>query len=359
MTVERSYIHAHMALRGIAAFLVVGYHLGFGDGFHFAIEQSTFLRRGYLWVDLFFILSGFIIAYTNDDPSKRASVRGIYDFLIRRVARIYPLHFVALAYLVVFTAATSLISHGSGDHWSMQSLGQLAMQIFLLSAVGIVPGVGWNIPSWSISAEMIAYMAFPLLALIIGARRSLGRVVIFSLAVGFYTVVGITSGVLDITQGAALLRALAGFSIGMVLHHERARFAALGDGMLSLLQIGALLWILFAMAIPSSDSIVIPAFIVIIGSTWMDRGMIATALARKPLQWLGEISYSVYLIHVPLLDTLDYVWSRVVARLGIGAELDRALFLGLAVGTILAVATCTYRYVEQPGRRWMMARFRA
>lgn len=353
---ERRYIHAHTALRGIAALLVVVYHLGFGDGTHFEIEITPFFRRGYLWVDLFFILSGFIISYTSGDVNAGSGAPAIRGFLIRRVARIYPLHIVALAYLLLFVAVTSIIARSAGESpWSAQSIAQLGAQATLLSAWGIIPGVGWNIPSWSISAEMVAYLAFPVLMTV--TRTSVGRLMLVLAAISFYVTIGAMTGVLDITQGVALLRALAGFSLGVILNHERARFAALGDTTLSVIQSGALVWILVVMAIPSNDSLAIPAFVALIGSTWMDRGIVAQMLAFKPLQWLGEISYSVYLIHVPILATLSFGWARTAARLGMGATVEHALFLVVAMALVLLITTLTYRYVETPGRRWVAAHF--
>ena len=88
-------IHSHAALRGIAAMLVVAYHLQFGGGYRFAFERYTpAFTRSYLFVDLFFILSGFIISYVNDaGRAKGVSLGEMRSFMRARVARLYPLHF--------------------------------------------------------------------------------------------------------------------------------------------------------------------------------------------------------------------------------------------------------------------------
>ena len=173
---QREQIYSHTALRGIAALLVVFYHFGFGAGSHFVFESAPFFRRSYLWVDFFFMLSGFIISFTHPEFRARTRMKDIGLFLVRRFARVYPLHIVCLAYMVVFSGVTALIAlHGGkplSAEWSPLGLQHLVAQIFLLSAWGIVPDVGWNIPSWSISAEMVAYLAFPVLAIVTGSRRA-------------------------------------------------------------------------------------------------------------------------------------------------------------------------------------------
>src|SRR5262249_48301756 len=82
-----------------------------------------------------------------------------------------------------------------------------------------------------------------------------------------------------------------------------------------------------------------------------DRGIVASLLSRRVPQWLGDISYSVYLIHVPIGATLWFLWAHVEQRLGFAPPVARIIWLSLMFSVVLAVSTLTYQYVELPARR--------
>ena len=357
-------IESHTGLRGIAALLVVGYHLQFGGGYHLPFEDATaFFERGYLWVDLFFILSGFIISYTaGGDRSQAFTHNETKRFLIARIARVYPLHLFCLGYLVLFSVAQSLIVPLLGAQpptiWTSENLVRLVRQLLLLDAWGIGPSIGWNIPSWSISAELFAYLAFPLLVTLHVWRPRSARLGFLLVAIGFYAGVAATTGDLDITSGLAPLRCLAGFMLGMLLFYHRDRFLALPDSWLTLLQAASLLLVLAGLMNRWNDVVLIPPFVALVGTSWPDRGLVARLLSLRPIQFLGEISYSVYLNHVCLLQILWFLWARLDKRidLGLSDAVGRSLWIALAVAVVLLVSTLTYRYVERPAREYLIRR---
>src|SRR6476620_1065253 len=159
LVVSRSEIRSHTGLRGIAALLVVGYHQQFVPGFKFGFEPHIF-TRSYLMVDLFFILSGFIMCYVyGAQPNAR-------QFWHARFARIYPLHLFCLAYLTLFTLGTTLLLTKTGhDPQPFGPLGDWIRQLLLLNAWHHQANA-WNVPSWSISAEAFAYLLFPAITVI-------------------------------------------------------------------------------------------------------------------------------------------------------------------------------------------------
>jgi peptidoglycan/LPS O-acetylase OafA/YrhL len=350
-------------LRAIAALLVVFHHLQFGAGFRFAYERATPLfERGYLWVDLFFILSGFIISYTSaGDRQERFTGDEMRRFIGARIARVYPLHIFILGYLVLFAlalqAAGNLVGHPlAPDPWRPESIKTLLLTIPLLHAWDFGQAQGWNIPSWSISAEMFAYLLFPLIVTAHVIARWPTRVALLLGAIAFYSWIAATDGSLDIVKGLAPLRCLAGFALGMLLFYGREPLGRLPRGPLAILQLGAAAVVLAGLTMPLPDVALIPAFAVIVGTTWRDKGPLMPLLTARPARFLGEISYSIYMNHVCLIGILGVFWGRIMRYVPVSDMLARALWIALVLGVTLFFSTLTYRYVEQPARRWLLKR---
>jgi peptidoglycan/LPS O-acetylase OafA/YrhL len=356
----RRHIISHTSLRGVAALLVVFYHLQFGAHFRFAWETATpFFKTGYLWVDLFFILSGFVISY-----SARADERAPYawpeirTFWIARFARIYPLHFFCLLACLVIQVGMHMIGRGTPGSWSPGSWLNFVEQLFLLNAWGITGRVGWNIPSWSISAEMFAYLLFPALATLLVRGGRLAPLLFLAFAAAFYGWVASTSGNLDIVKGLAILRCLSGFSLGMLIFLWRGRFEQMSDGLLSLLQSIGLMLALATLLFGLNDVVAIPGFFLLVAATWPDRGWLARPLALRPLVWLGEISYSVYLVHVVLIQPWNAYAPGLFGHFGItDPAMTRAGVIIGAVVAVLCVAMLTYRLIELPARQTIIGWF--
>lgn len=359
------YIMSHTSIRGVAALLVVFYHLQFGTQTYFAWESATpFFEKGYLWVDLFFILSGFVISYSARAdaraPYGRAEIRAFY---VTRAARIYPLHLVCLFLLFAVLAAQQLIARVTSigtadpDFLSPLRIAALFEQLALLNAWGLTGLITWNIPSWSISAEMFAYLLFPLLAALIARGRGAALTAIALGALAFYLWVGTTTGILDIVKREAILRCLSGFGIGMILYALRARIDALGSGLLGAAQAVGTVIVLVTMIGGHNDVLAIPGFILLVGATWPDRGWLAALLKTRLLHWLGEISYSVYLNHFWILAGWHFVMERVLMMLGIAPLPGRAVIMIGGIALILAISHLTFRYIEGPARKAIVRRY--
>ena len=156
------YVPALTGIRALAALLVLGMHT----------EQNVpagldsllpFFARGYLGVDFFFVLSGFIITHVYFASLASPSRSAVQIFLWHRLIRLYPVHITVLAGLVAIVS----LAHAAGftfnnpQEWQWN---ELLWQLTLLHAWGVTASPGWNAPSWSISAEWFAYLLFPLLA---------------------------------------------------------------------------------------------------------------------------------------------------------------------------------------------------
>lgn len=360
MQYEKRYIQSHCGLRGIAAALVVSYHLQFGANYLFHFESATpFFKRGYLWVDLFFILSGFIISFTTVTVDKKFTKNEIARFFRQRFARIYPLHLFCLLYLVSALGIIALLQNAIGSkvndpHWTSDGAVSLLTEVLLIHAWGFGHNVAWNIPSWSISAEVFAYLLFP--ALYAAGKHPWARAGMVAGAALFFSWIAITSGDLDIISGAAPFRCLAGFIIGMEIYRARNVFGAMSDSVSSAVQIGAALAIFALLLVPANDVLLIIPFALLVGCTWHDKGAIAKILASRPLQWLGDLSYSIYLNHVCVIQILWFFWGRLTAKFNFPEPESRLAWIVIVYCTTLLISHFTYRYIEKPARRALSRR---
>src|SRR5258708_21739589 len=113
-----------------------------------------------LLVDMFFILSGFVIS--SSYPAKSTGTQSYFRFMIRRVARIYPLHVLTLFLFVGLT----LLGIADSTLTSTGNLSDFFYNLFLVQAWGVTDHLSFNSPAWSISAELFCYILFPVLMLI-------------------------------------------------------------------------------------------------------------------------------------------------------------------------------------------------
>jgi peptidoglycan/LPS O-acetylase OafA/YrhL len=333
-------ILSHTGIRGVAALLVVLCHL---------VPSVNFTRRSYLMVDLFFVLSGFIISYVYSD------LRGTVSFFRARFARIYPLHvFALLAQTVVAFGMIAQMMLAGLPYTPLTSRDLLnwILQLFLIQSW--VPNyLAWNIQSWSISAEMFAYLLFPLLIFWRVRSPRTMSMAILGFSIAFYVYVAVAMADMNIVSGLAPFRCFAGFGLGMLVYFNRSR--ELSPRILSSIQLVALGAALCVLCWKISDPLIVPAFALLVWSTWTDQGLVSAFLSSRSLQWLGDISYSIYLLHLPVfLGFYFFVWAHLTRRFHIPAE--HTLCIGLSLVLILCISSLTYKYIEGPARRYLSRR---
>jgi len=341
----RATFPALTAIRGLAAWWVVVYHFREVLDFSGLPLLRTLAAHGYLAVDLFFIMSGFVIALNYADSLQRPSFRTVLRFLGFRLARIYPLHLVVLAAFLVNPLAIWMLSR-SGALGSRYDPGYFLQSLLLIQNWGFGPDIAWNIPAWSISTEWGAYLAFPLVAYGLSRIRSPAQALSALLgALILVTAAGYATGGLgeDIAY-AGLLRCLLEFSLGAALfrlHALGAHRLPPGDAMfaagLALLAAGPVAgWPDYAYG-PS-------AFLLAVLGLLDGRSLSARALAGKTLLYVGEISYSTYLVHYLVKD-----WSKFLL-VNNGSD-GRVVFVSYVLATA-AASVVLYHLVELPGRRF-------
>lgn len=338
-------IRSLTGLRGVAALFVVVFHESgnfTGNG-----PAETLLRHGYNAVDIFFVLSGFVMALTYGATfSESFSVRDFLDFLGRRVARLYPL------YLLMTLATWTLFTlHLSGEH---PNIGQsLPANLLAIQAWGF--GASILGPAWSISAEWAAYFLFPILVVFAYSKRlsvllflglaSLGLLAALAYLPDFVFLghQSVRMGPLDLNDTGSftpVLRCIACFAIGMLAYRGHKYVSAVFAGPLSILLIGTMLF-------PTSDwfLVVISAFL--IASLSEDKGFLAALLKSSWIYNIGVWSFSIYMIHARF-NPIRSVTEKLL--LSVNFPLASQFAIVSTIGVLIFCAALTYRYIEKPGR---------
>jgi len=359
-------VRAFTGIRGIAALYVALYHFGLAGLFHG--RAHAILSHGYIAVDLFFMMSGFVMALTYRDLFAGGHpLRGMLDFLGKRIARIYPLYALAsVAALIV------VIWAGLSTRADQIIASKILANLLMVQSWGISDSyVG---PAWSISTEWAAYLVFPWLCsvMLFGRRQaalSCSAVAFLFLALLAWLPADTThvvraNGPLDLYDGrnyGAVARCLIEFLLGMMcfrLSRHDGLMEWVGQGWVALALVALILALL---AVPGSDILVIPPVALLLVSLARDEGAVAELLGSPLCRWLGTISYSVYLFHTTVEAVAEPPIRRAVESSGVPDA--KGVEVICLVGVVLAIASLTYGLVEKPGRsllrRALSARRRA
>jgi peptidoglycan/LPS O-acetylase OafA/YrhL len=340
---ERREIASLTSLRGIAALLVVLHH--FHDSFGPALDPDRFtgfFALGYLWVDFFFILSGFILAEVYWRAFRAAPGPATYRaFLVRRIARIYPLHLLMLlAFLGLETLKLLLggiVAFGEGRRPA-----SLVTNLLLVQAWGTDGILTWNNPSWSISAEWAAYLLFPLILRLRDCSRLAALLAVPGLF-GLWLLHGSGPPIGAVPQCLGL------FGLGILTHRLAAALPLPGrsaDGLV--LAAGAAIMLSLHLAGPALLFVALSCVLIL--GAYRAEGWAAWLLAARPLHALGAISYSVYMVHWFVfqwwVSFLRWRFPELSAWQG-------AFAMSLTLGAVLVCAVLSHRHVEIPCRRYL------
>lgn len=355
-------------LRGVAALLVIWYHVF--EGFATSPIDQRF-NHGYLAVDFFFILSGFVIGYAYDDRWKTSMT--IKDFIKRRLIRLHPMVVMG----AVLGAITFYIQGCEKWDGTQVSISMLVLAMLLnLFLIPAVPGSGHEVrgngemyslngPSWSLFFEYIGNLLYALCirrmstkaltVLVIFAGIGLASFAISNLS-GFGHL-GVGWSLLDYNLLGGFLRLLFSFSMGLLMSrvfkpvHIRGAFWICSltiAVLLSVPHIGGTEALWMNGIYDSVCSIIIFPILVYLGASGKttDKG------TSRICKFLGDISYPLYIVHYPFMY-LFYAWVW-------GEKLTFSqtwpVALGLFFGNILLAYLCLKLY-DEPVRKWLSKRF--
>lgn len=352
------------SLRGIAALLVCVCHVPWMS----ATYHLSAVRHGWVFVDFFFVLSGFVISYNYADVIVGRTTAWV--FLIRRFFRLYPLHIVALAACVALDLARNLLlprlisiqirTSIDSSYWA-----DVGYSALLLNGVGITSNSGPNSPSWSISTELFAYLAFCGIALSVG--RAYRMLTFIFLAVVAFLALQLLQGWTGINGPLEfrLFRCLYAFSLGVLVHELHVRQGSPADSYSKSLILQLLSWISIGVVLARMESIdplsslLPPLFALAVLGAVRDSGSVVLRLLDiRACRRLGDWSYSIYMVHAFVVSNIGFVVNRFSRGVGEIDGISRALlpagygeFLVIVyVAIVLWVSSMTYRWIECPWR---------
>lgn len=327
-------------LRGVLALIVCLGHFGFGTmltpfGLSFNIHYA---------VDVFFIISGLVLARSNYYPC--VPVTG-YQFIVKRFARLYPLHILSLA-LMCF------LNFSRAHPISTQSVLE---NIFLVQNLGLGHSdFSLNYPSWSICVEWWCTLLFFYLTQFFQHRKILVTVLLtYILLQSLFLPHVLMEGAYD-TQlngifNKGILRGLAGTALGMVIYltsqHPLAQkaFRSTLVGYLSM----AFLALFFLSELPNHLAVFFYFFAFYAIGCLITHPGFFSLLSTRCLVWLGSISYAIYLLHIPLYQALQYYIGDIAVK-GLTGKCILLPSLFLLAGTI-------WIYFERPTQKFFRQYF--
>ncbi|CCQ89990.1 putative O-acyltransferase, transmembrane [Nitrospina gracilis 3/211] len=355
-------------LRGLAALGVVVWHYRHFTPFAPSLETERpfnapllfFYNSGFVMVDLFFCLSGFIFFWKYAESIQRREI-DFKKFLYLRWTRLYPLHLTTLLFVAI---AQFLIhsNHNAAFVYQFNDVRHFVLNLFMVSQWGLEEGLSFNGPAWSISVEMFLYIAFFGVVFAFGRRNALAAVLLAALGWFLYAnyydwiilKATIGEGLVSFFMGGfaykvynAVTRdngprvpaALALSATGMLAfwgivyfltYHPGPWAAALGN------------WFFWTVVLG------FPVTVLFLGL--VDYSKRAEAVFRK-LAFLGDISYAVYLLHFPVQLLFFFAGQK-----GAIDFTSPAIFL-LYVGGTVGIAWLVYHGFEVPARRFLRKRF--
>jgi peptidoglycan/LPS O-acetylase OafA/YrhL len=370
---RRTRLDGLTTCRFFAAALVVFHHNKDTPAFQSAPTWFLrFIHNGYAAVSFFFLLSGFVLVYAYYRPDQSNALKGTRrEFWAARIARIYPIYVIALVLAVPLFLAERF---KPDSPFALSFLAPLVTAPALLQAWIPPAALSWNGPGWSLSVEAFFYLTFPLLAdrmVKLKPRTALAFSLLFLVVfqITLYAVFPLPeSGAPDLPNTRNMhfftayfpLNHLPTFILGM----------ALGTCFLSLTSlkspwIANLVFVVTALTVCTIFSLhgllspfflssvcLVPLFGILVFSLACSGGWLEKAVSQPALVRLGDASYTMYILHIPLAWWMNHARIKTPAL----AQMNDLAFFGCYFAVLTACCLFTYSFVEKPLRKLISQR---
>jgi peptidoglycan/LPS O-acetylase OafA/YrhL len=298
--------------------------------------------------------------------------------MARRFARLYPLHlltlFAALAYeLIKWKVFGTTEIDANKAPFESNTVTAFIANLFLVHALGLFPDVTWNGPSWSISVEFYAYLSFAILVLLTRTRRTaFWLLLVFAPILSLLVLVTRTRGdFLSVETDYGFFRCVLGFGLGVIVQRllartQRARAEVERSGSQDWLKALLAVCIMILIGSPTYKTpVTLLAPFIFAGFIWLlvrhRGGWIERLLLSRACQFLGTLSFSVYMTHSLFRVVLKTVWRLgqrcEVLHGGWGALLFNEGLTLAYIGIVLGISWICYRGIELPAQAWLNKRF--
>jgi peptidoglycan/LPS O-acetylase OafA/YrhL len=329
-------------VRGIAAMTVFVAHNQFQDLFPALEPLCEWMKWHDLAVDLFFMLSGFVMIHVYRDRLKLGTREGWAAYALARMARILPLYWLTLITALAIYGGASLLLKKWPAYLTTDAI---CTNMFLLQNWPLTFQMSINSPSWSLSVEMLCYIACIVPGLLLNgfvrSRRMLAWLVVVGLLACRVSLDSETTGWCSIGRG------IIGFLIGAALPTVTDSNAKVA--------ISALCGFVLLRSLATwSDLNSVWVVLTFPPLIWGLAGPQRTWMDSKPLLWLGDLSYSIYLWQGPLMLITYYQLRPRFVGSPIGVKILWSL---IEVALLLTVSAISYSRFEMPVRKWVKDKF--
>jgi peptidoglycan/LPS O-acetylase OafA/YrhL len=343
-------IDALTGVRAFAALWVVLYHIKMNGTFHFVHMGwiMPFVKKGYLGVDLFFLLSGIVICYVYEKTFQSLTVKKYASFIAARFTRIYPVHFLMLFMILLMFWLQKTVLHSAPNHPTQYNIYSFVLNVLNIHSWNLLPYLSWNMPSWSVSAEWFAYLLAPLIG---GAICRIKNVYIsVALFTGlaaflylFFRNMGFTH--IDRTYDYGLIRIMTEFPMGCIVY-TLSKTLRIDSRVYPVLALSAFAFVFSLPAFKAADINYILGFSACLFILFQARGWVNAIFANRIATHVGEISYSLYMAHGVALVCMEQLFKR----LGWANQHFDLLIIGSVLFSSLLLAQIVYSMVETPAR---------
>lgn len=345
MSTNATPLNSIEGLRLVSSLLIVaGHYVPY-------VQMVNWISRFHLAVDLFFAISGIVIAYTYQGRVRNFNEYS--NFMLRRLARLYPLHLVTLFFYVAI-GLLALLGFFQANDIRKYNFDMLIPNFLLAHAWSPSGVISFNYVSWSISAEFFVYLLFPLISM--SLANNLQRcTALLILVVGFAIVMSqifFDDSFTRLTWNSGILRAVPSFAFGVfICQHRQYLLAKLANVNIAKIFHIACVTTACLMILGAPDYMILPVIWLLIACGFLcDISQRRTWLAHRYFSSYGYLTYSIYMLHTVIATIFIAVLFPKLFGVTMAARYVSVL---LSFFILLALSWCSYHYFEHPLRRWI------